>query len=280
MKKIYFIIALFFSVFFIFSFSSAQEPSTAKTQAVDSLFEDIESDYNDYGSDFSDEELLDDDLLSEDISQKNPPDKTFKKDYDPIEPVNRAIFYVNDKVYVYVFTPVAKGYVKATPKFARTGIKNFFSNLGSPLRVLNNLFQGKFKNAGQETGRFFVNTLLGFLGFVDSASTIEGLTPPKEDLGQTFGRWGIGNGPYLVIPLLGPSTLRDTLGMAGEFYINPVDYAVDIDSKEELIMDATNALNSLPHKMDLYKTLKDSALDPYTAAKNAYIQLRLEQVKK
>ncbi|MGE4517946.1 MAG: VacJ family lipoprotein [Desulfobacteraceae bacterium] len=279
MKKIIFFVVIF--AFFSTSFISyAEETSENSKSFEDSLFEEINADYSTKDSDFSDDELLDDELFKDEYSDKKKSAKDSIDDYDPIEPVNRAIFYFNDKVYIYVFTPVAKGYVNATPKFARTGIKNFFSNLASPLKVVNNLLQGKVKNAGKETGRFFVNTFLGFLGFIDSASSIESLNPPDEDLGQTFGRWGIGNGPYIVLPFLGPSTLRDTIGMAGEFYINPVDYALDIDNEGKLAMSAVNGLNELPGRMELYKTLKDSALDPYTAAKNAYIQLRHEQVKK
>lgn len=250
------------------------------------LIEEIEADYNGEQSEGSvdnhaDEDLLDNDLLDGGLIQNETSNEpATEKTFDPVEPVNRAFFYFNDKVYIYVFTPVSKGYVKITPKFARTGIKNFFSNLGSPLRVVNNLLQGKIKNAGAETGRFFVNTFLGFLGFIDSAKVFKPLNPPEEDLGQTFGKWGIGNGPYLVIPFLGPSTLRDSAGMVGEFYINPVFYAYDLNSREKLIMDATEATNSMPSRMDLYKTLKDSALDPYTAARNAYMQIRKEQIKK
>ncbi|MDY0132705.1 MAG: VacJ family lipoprotein [Desulforegulaceae bacterium] len=278
MKSFFYFLLLF--SFFIFSSSSfGEQIMDASMDIEDSFFEEIESDYNDFSPGFSDEELLDDDLFEDSFVKSSQSPTLVKKDYDPIEPVNRAIFNFNDKTYIYVFTPIGKGYEKVTPRFARTGIRNFFSNLHSPLRVVNSLLQGKIKNAGKETGKFFVNTFLGFLGFIDSASSIEGLNPSEEDLGQTLGKWGIGNGPYLVLPFIGPSTLRDTIGMTGEFYINPVYYARDFNSKEKLIRDGTEALNSLPNSMELYKTLKDSALDPYTAAKNAYIQIRDEKVK-
>lgn len=290
MPKSQYIFICFFILIF-YSFSYADDVNNKFSGYENSLIEKKETQYNNedinnFNKDLLDEKILEDDFLNDSLinddllSDKNLSDSLSNKAYDPIEPINRAFFYFNDKVYIYIFTPVSKGYVKITPKFARIGINNFFSNLASPLRVLNNLLQGKIKNAGAESGKFFVNTFLGFLGFIDSARVFEKLNPPKEDLGQTFGKWGIGQGPYLVIPFLGPSTLRDSAGMVGEFYIDPVFYAYDLNSREKLIMDGTKNINSLPSRMDLYKTLKDSALDPYTAAKNAYIQIREEQTKK
>lgn len=278
-KKIYIFICLLY-----FSFSPlahADEQNSIFSDHEQSLIEEIESEYNNKKTNIPTDNLLDDDLLNDGLIE----DESFQKNktekaYDPFEPVNRAFFNFNDKVYIYVLTPVSKGYVKITPKFARTGIKNFFSNLKSPLRVVNNLLQGKIKHAGAETGKFFVNTFLGFLGFIDSAQVFKSLNPPDEDLGQTFGKWGLSSGPYIIIPFLGPSTLRDSAGMVGEFYIDPVFYAYDLNSKEKLIFDGIKNINSLPARMDLYKTLKDSAFDPYTAAKNAYFQIRQEQVKK
>lgn len=145
---------------------------------------------------FSEDELLDDDYLMEETTDQST------AVFDPFEPVNRFVFKFNDKLYTYVLTPVSHGYEAAVPGFARTGIHNFFHNLRAPLRIGNNLLQGKVKNAGKETGEFLFNTVLGFLGFIDSAKVIPALQTPNEDLGQTFGKWGIGSGPYLVLPFL------------------------------------------------------------------------------
>lgn len=269
--KNFFLLFILVLVLLSTSTSSFSNESITESNNHDLLINELESDLGD--------NLLDDDLLSDDNllnSNKKEPIQV----YDPFEPVNRAIFTFNDKVYTYVLTPVSKGYKKVTPKFARTGITNFFSNLGSPLRICNNLLQGKFKNAGKETGAFFVNTFLGFLGLIDSASSIKGLTPPKEDLGQTFGSWGIGGGPYLILPFLGPSNTRDTIAMTGEFFFDPIDFAYEPKDSEKYLIPGVKILNSLPVKMDVYKTLKDSSFDPYTATRDAYNQLRVNQIKK
>lgn len=268
MKKLIFIFS-FILCFFCCGSVFSQE--IVKDQ---DLFDDIASEYD---TGLSDEDLLLEDSLFESKEGTKPNTKEIS---DPIEGVNRVVFYFNDKVYVYLFTPVSKGYKKVTPKFVRTGIGNFFSNLGSPIRAINNLLQGKVKGAGAETGRFFVNTFLGFLGFVDSASTIDALNTPKEDLGQTFGKWGIGPGFYIVVPFLGPTSLRDGVGTLGNIYIDPLNYVyLPLDEGGYALM-GVNGLNNLPPQMELYKTLKDSSLDPYTAAKNAYSQLRQNEIKK
>jgi phospholipid-binding lipoprotein MlaA len=247
---------------------------TSFSQSEQEVIKDFESDYNDSSSD---DDLLSDDLFGDEESSATS--KEIKKVYDPLEPVNRAVFIFNDKIYFYIFTPVSNTYTKITPKFARTGISNFFSNIGSPLRIANNLLQGKIKTAGAETGRFFVNTFLGFLGFIDSAQTIDGLNPPEEDLGQTFGRWGIGAGPYIVIPFIGPSNLRDAAGMAGEIYLDPADLIYEPSNNEQYILTGIKTLNALPAQMEMYKTLKESAFDPYSSAKDAYNQIRNKKIK-
>ncbi|MGM0418318.1 MAG: MlaA family lipoprotein [Thermodesulfobacteriota bacterium] len=271
--KIRFLCLLFCFLSILSTDLYSQESSFS--QSEEEVIEDFESDYDD--------SLLEDDLLSDDLFEVDKSSKKGKKKrkkvYDPLEPVNRAIFVFNDKVYVYIFTPVSKAYTKITPKFARTGVSNFFFNIGSPLRIANNLLQGKVKNAGAETGRFFVNTFLGFLGFIDSAQTIEGLNPPEEDLGQTFGKWGIGGGPYIVIPFMGPSNFRDAAGMAGEIYLDPADLIYEPDNNEKYILTGINALNSLPAQMEMYKSFTDSAFDPYSSAKDAYNQIRTKRIK-
>jgi len=224
--------------------------------------------------------LNDDDMLTDMDGTKSTKNNGAIKVYDPIEPFNRKIFAFNDKVYIYIFDPVSKTYKKIVPSFARTGLKNFFSNLKSPLRIANNLLQGKFKNAGAETGRFFVNTILGFLGFFDSAKKFKPLNPPAEDLGQTFAKWGIGSGPYLVLPLLGASNLRDLTGMAGDIYINPLNQLDSISTEDKYYIKGEETLNAMPDNVDLYKTLKQSAFDPYTSLRNAYMQLRTHEINR
>lgn len=198
---------------------------------------------------------------------------------DPLEKVNRKIFAFNDFAYKKVFRPFAKGYSKIMPDPAEKGLSNAFDNLAYPSRLVGNLLQGKFKGAGKETGRFLVNTTVGLGGLMDPAKEIKSLQTPKEDLGQSFGKWGLGHGFYVVLPFMGPTSLRDFVGNVGDSAANPIPQPwsqVDDDSDRALLQ-ATEVVNSLPNILDLYDSLTRSAIDPYTAARNAYAQLRARQ---
>lgn len=140
---------------------------------------------------------------------------------DPWEGFNRSVFKFNDRLDRYALKPVAKGYRKVTPRQLRSGITNFFRNLKMPVVLLNDLLQGKVRAAGHDLSRFFVNSTLGFVGFVD-ASTVLGIPRNDEDFGQTLGVWGVPNGPYLVLPFLGPSTVRDGAGFGVDVVTDPV----------------------------------------------------------
>lgn len=138
-------------------------------------------------------------------------------DVDPWEDYNRAVFEFNETLDKYVAKPVAQGYQAVTPQFIDTGITNFFSNLEDVLIVVNDVFQLKPVQALSDTGRFLINSTIGLLGFFDVASHI-GLEKHNEDLGQTLGYWGVGAGPYIMLPVLGPSNVRDTFGLAGDTF--------------------------------------------------------------
>ena len=131
---------------------------------------------------------------------------------DPFEGINRAIFRFNDLTYKEIFEPFTKGYVSVVPQPARKGIGNFFNNLEFPTRFAGSLLQLRFGRASQETGKFLVNTTAGFAGFMNVAPEFDGLNPPIEDVGQAFGAWGIDHGFYIVVPFIGPSSLRDFVG--------------------------------------------------------------------
>src|SRR3990172_10107006 len=142
---------------------------------------------------------------------------------DPFEPLNRGIYHFNDGVDTAVFRPVAEVYRGVLPQFMRTGVSNFFSNINDVIVALNNLLQAKFLNTVSDVGRIVVNTTVGLLGVLDVATEI-GLEKHNEDFGQTLGYWGIGDGPYLVLPLLGPSSARDAVGWFGDYYAWPITY--------------------------------------------------------
>lgn len=134
---------------------------------------------------------------------------------DPWEPVNRAVFRFNDTLDTYALKPVAKGYDRVMPQFLNDGISNVFNNLGEPKNLVNNVLQGKIDDAGVDLARFLMNTTVGVVGIFDVATSM-GLQRNDEDFGQTLGAWGVKSGPYVMLPLLGPSTVRDTGGFAIE----------------------------------------------------------------
>lgn len=196
---------------------------------------------------------------------------------DPIEPFNRAMYHFNDKFYFWILKPVAQGYKFLVPTPLRTGVKNFFYNLITPVRMVNCILQGKFYSAGTEFTRFVINSTVGMLGFVDPAQNYPMLKAKEEDLGQTFGNYGIGNGFYIVWPFLGPSTLRDTVGMAGDLFLNPVNYVRPAEAA--LGITAYEKVNTTSFYIGDYEAIKEASLDPYSAIRNAYIQNRKKKTK-
>ncbi len=199
---------------------------------------------------------------------------------DPLYYWNKGVYHFNDRLYFWVMKPVTRGYKAVTPQFLRTGLSNFFNNLGTPVRFVNNLLQGRSEQAGVELGRFMVNTVAGGLGFWDVAKYESPLRnrPNEEDLGQTLGVWGVGNGFYIVWPVLGPSTLRDSVGRVGDSPLYPLFY---VDSTGTIIAaEAVDQVNDLSFRLGDYESLKESALDPYTAIRDAYLQSRREQIRK
>ncbi|HSL99193.1 MAG TPA: VacJ family lipoprotein [Candidatus Limnocylindria bacterium] len=196
---------------------------------------------------------------------------------DPLEPVNRALFVFNDKAYFWVMKPVAQGYRAVVPEVMRISVRNFFSNLAMPIRFVNNLLQGKIRNSGVELLRFALNTTAGIGGLFDPAKDDFRLVPRDEDLGQTFGTYGFGHGLYIVLPLLGPSSLRDAVGRAGDSFLDPVNYVED--TEVAIGAKVLNAENEISLRIGEYEDLKKSAIDPYIAVRDAYSQYREKKVK-
>lgn len=190
---------------------------------------------------------------------------------DPLEPINRGIYHFNDGVDNLIIKPAAEIYRSALPQFARTGISNFFSNIGDVIVALNNLLQGKFLHAVSDVGRIVVNTTAGLLGVFDVA-TETGLEKHNEDFGQTLGYWGIGNGPYLVLPILGPSSMRDTVGLVADYKTNPLTY-VD-PNRDRTALFGLLFISRRAELLETSKILETAALDPYEFMRDAYLQRR------
>ncbi len=198
---------------------------------------------------------------------------------DPLEPVNRAIFAFNDKLYFWVFKPVTQAFKAVVPEEIRTTTGNALDNIKAPVRIANSLLQGKFKRAGTEFGRFFINSTAGVLGFGDPAAGYPALDHDREDLGQTLAVWGVKDGIYLVLPFLGPSTLRDVVGKVGDIYFNPLTYGLE-ETSESLGVKAYETVNELSFRLGQYEAFKEGSLDPYVFMKNAYLQIRQEKIAK
>ncbi len=193
---------------------------------------------------------------------------------DPLEPVNRAVYRFNDELDKALLKPIAEGYRKVTPEPVNRGVTNFFSNLQDVGSAINNALQLKMERAGSDVGRVVVNTTVGVLGFVDVATNLD---MPKygEDFGQTLGVWGLKPGPYLVLPLLGPSSVRDTVGWVGDWYTNPVDYVRPWQAEAGLY-----AVYFVDRRADLLTAsrLVEESLDPYSFTKDSYLQNRRNNV--
>lgn len=196
---------------------------------------------------------------------------------DPLSAVNKGIFYFNDKLYFWALKPLAKGYRAITPVALRKGINNIFYNLMMPIRFVNCILQGKGKAAGSEVSLFIINTTVGFLGFSNLADLYPELNiTDAEDLGQTFGKYGMGNGFYIMWPVLGPSTLRDSLGMLGDYFLNPLSYINPLGAS--LAVKGVDLVNKTSLHIGEYEALKESAIDPYVAVRNSYLQFRDKKV--
>ena len=223
--------------------------------------------------DDSNEDFIDDELdeFDDEFEEKKV------KVSDPLEPWNRAMFHFNDKLYFWILKPVARGYRAVIPKPARVCVKNFFHNLTTPIRMVNSLLQGKVSAAGAELGRFIVNSTVGILGFGNPARHYPSLNPVDEDLGQTLGTYGIGNGPYIVWPILGPSTLRDSIGLAGDWFLNPVSYVEP--TEKSLGIKGYEIVNETSLRIGEYESIKKASLEPYVAFRNGYIQYRRKKVE-
>lgn len=197
---------------------------------------------------------------------------------DPLEPVNRAFFVFNDKLYFWILKPVARGYNVVVPQPARRGVNNFFSNIATPVRLVNCVLQAKFKGAWVELERFAINTTVGVAGFGDPARNWWDIEKGNEDLGQTLGRYGLGPSIYINWPILGPSCVRDTVGYVGDLFLDPVNYLVP-KLGYNVGVKSYDTVNDTSLRPGEYEDFKKAAIDPYVALRDAYYQYRRNLVK-
>jgi len=222
-------------------------------------------------------DTIDEDEEFEDVDVEL--ETTFVK--DPIRRYNRAIFGFNDKLYFYVMKPMYKGYNKVVPEKARIGVRHFFSNIRTPIRFFNCLFQGKFKGAGTELLRLTINSTIGVGGFSDPAKKHFHLEKQDEDFGQTLGKYGMGSNYFIEWPFLGPSNARDTVGFIGDIALDPLTlltfFVSPLASTGARSYDTFNEVSI--DKGEAYENIVEPAIDPYIALQDAYTQNRVKKIK-
>lgn len=196
--------------------------------------------------------------------------------YDPLEAINRPISAFNDTADKYVFKPIAQVYDNITPEFVQQGVGNFFSNLTYPIVVTNQFLQGEIKLGFQDTNRFLINSTFGIAGLFDVAHKF-GLKEHNEDFGQTLGFWGINAGPYIVLPLLGPSNLRDLAGRVGDYYVDPTN--LDYFDDNRATKNRLTALNIIDSRAQVLKIERLISGDRYIFMRDAYLHRRADLVR-
>ena len=190
---------------------------------------------------------------------------------DPLEGYNRVMYSFNDTVDSAILKPVAQGYDTVMPDPISKSISNFFSNLDDITVVINDVLQFKLMQAFDDSSRFAINSTVGVLGLRDVASEF-GYKKNNEDFGQTLGVWGLGTGPYLVLPLLGPSDVRDTVGLVGDYYTDPITYVKGPAARNPFVI--TDVIDTRAGLLSAEKVVDEAAFDEYTFIRDAYLQRR------
>ncbi len=195
---------------------------------------------------------------------------------DPMESLNRSIYQFNTTFDDYLLEPTTRGYDKVTPQPVKKGISNFFSNLSYPVVVVNDLLQGKFLQGGSDFARVVVNSTVGVLGIFDVASHLD-MPKHNEDFGQTLATWGVSDGPYVMLPFLGPSSVRDSGGLVVDFFVDPLYTIEDNGVRNALV--AGKAVDTRYKFFDESQLLDEIAIDPYAFLRSSYSQNREMQIK-
>lgn len=270
---------LFFVLIVIFGFTACSTKNVVDTKSITIKKDDVLKNTTQSTS----KKQIDDDFsdgFDEDFAK-------VKEVFDPLSGYNRVMTTFNDKVFIYVLNPTAKGYAYILPQTVRSGVSNFFNNLLFPLRFTNNLLQLKFQNSLEELGRFLLNTTFGLAGFMDPAKTEYGWQAHDEDFGQTLGFYGVGEGFHIVLPFLGPSNLRDLVGLAADSYVSPLSntgasdirYKIPNNLTQSLAITAGETINATSLRLGLYESLKKDAFDLYPYFRDLYNQRRNTLIK-
>ena len=203
----------------------------------------------------------------------------FKKINDPVENVNRVIFGVNQAFDKVILKPVTSAYRSLTPDFFRKGVSNFLHNLKSPVILVNDILQGEIGRAGDTVARFVINSTVGIFGLVDVAENL-GFEQHNEDFGQTLAVWGFGEGPYLMLPILGPSNPRDAIGRVVDFFVDPINWWVaPDDNRIPIIRTAVSAIDLRDRLWENLEEIDKNSIDPYASYRSMYRQRRNDEIR-
>lgn len=196
-------------------------------------------------------------------------------EYDPMEPVNRGIFQFNQGVDTVILNPLVEGY-QLLPRFARNRVYYVLQNFESPVVFANSLLQGDINNSFVTFWRFIFNSTLGVLGAFDIATELGMPQRTEEDFGQTLGVWGVGPGPYVMLPLIGPSSLRDAPSLVVDIFTNPFTFGIEVE--ESIMITSADALNTRSRLDSYIDRVNESSLDPYATFRSLYLQRRAADV--
>jgi phospholipid-binding lipoprotein MlaA len=210
--------------------------------------------------------------------EAGPPLEPPVEEYDPWESFNEKMFTFNYNLDKHVLKPVAKGYNFVVPDELQRMIDRGFINITFVPRFVNNLLQAKWSGAGRELARFLINSTVGIGGLWDMAKQEFGIEPSKEDFGQTLGVWGVGPGPFLVLPFMAPMTVRDGIGLGVDTAMDPLSYLIPF-IWERLVMRVVNMVNDRSLNLEVFEGVEETTVDLYTAVRNAYLQRRARQIK-
>ncbi len=216
---------------------------------------------DEFSDEFSDEYAADDNMIA-----------------DPLESYNRMMFTFNDRLYFWFLKPVSRGYGKVVPEPLRIGVRNFFTNLSTPISLLNCLLQGKFAAFGGELSRFLLNSTVGVAGLMDPAS-YDGMKQYDEDFSQTLGFYGVDSGFYLVWPFLGSSSVSGSVGLVADYFTEPLTWIFWGDLETSVAVTSVKTVNNTSMSIGTYEDLIKAVLDPYVAVRNAYYQNQLKKVR-
>jgi phospholipid-binding lipoprotein MlaA len=210
--------------------------------------------------------------------ESGPPLEPPLEEYDPWESFNEKMFVFNYNVDKHVFKPVAKAYNLVVPDELQRMIDRGFANMNFVPRFMNNLLQAKWAGAGRELARFLINTTVGIGGLWDMARQEWNIEPSKEDFGQTLGLWGVGPGPFLILPFMAPMTVRDGIGIGVDSAMDPFSYIIPF-IWERLVMKVVSLVNERSLNLEFFEGVEETTVDLYTAVRNAYLQRRAKQIR-